>query len=231
MSQDKKHHNTLANTATNHGHSAGSDDSHGHRRPLRACPPYRPLHTRSPPSLITSYLIRACHWSFARCVGLSTSMSVVVRLFLWLRLSHAMHTTGILLGGVCLIIMALLALGSDQVVKLHSAIQEFGSVKYFHLYEYRDYPTNMAAILHYIDALPTHTTATIFLFCLPQTIQHDSNVRNTLLHAHLKSILKSVFLDEVHLYVEYTATPAARHSAILGGGMANLSKEDDQFWS
>eukprot|EP00978_Attheya_sp_CCMP212_P039375 scaffold204102_cov28-Attheya_sp.AAC.2 len=82
--------------------------------------------------------------------------------------------------------MALLALGSDQVTKLRSAIQEFGSVEYFHLYEYRDHPTNMAAILRCIEALPTHTTATIFLFCLPQTIQHD-----------------------IHPYVEQTVT--ARH--------------------
>eukprot|EP00978_Attheya_sp_CCMP212_P039885 scaffold211807_cov71-Attheya_sp.AAC.1 len=35
--------------------------------------------------------------------------------------SHVMRTTGILLGGVCLIIMPLLALGSDQVSKLTSA--------------------------------------------------------------------------------------------------------------
>ncbi len=32
--------------------------------------------------------------------------------------SHVMRTTGVLLGGVCLIIMPLLALGSDQVSKL-----------------------------------------------------------------------------------------------------------------
>eukprot|EP00978_Attheya_sp_CCMP212_P030945 scaffold115491_cov45-Attheya_sp.AAC.1 len=40
--------------------------------------------------------------------------------------SHVMWTTGILLGGVCLIIMPLLALGSDQVSKLTSASQAFG---------------------------------------------------------------------------------------------------------
>eukprot|EP00978_Attheya_sp_CCMP212_P014946 scaffold38332_cov32-Attheya_sp.AAC.2 len=142
--------------------------------------------------------------------------------------SHVMHTTGILLGGVCLIIMALLALGSDQVVKLRLAIQEFGSVKYFHLYEYCDRPTNMAAILHYIDALPLHTTATIFLFCLPQTIQHDSNIRNKSLHAHLKSILKSVFWMK---FICMSNRQSDSTTPILGGGMANLSAEDDPFWS
>eukprot|EP00978_Attheya_sp_CCMP212_P009762 scaffold23249_cov40-Attheya_sp.AAC.1 len=40
--------------------------------------------------------------------------------------SHVMRTTGILLGGVCLIIMPLLALGLDQVSKLTSASQAFG---------------------------------------------------------------------------------------------------------
>eukprot|EP00978_Attheya_sp_CCMP212_P011883 scaffold29556_cov61-Attheya_sp.AAC.1 len=90
--------------------------------------------------------------------------------------------------------MALLALGSDQVAKLRSAIQEFGSVKYFHLDEYRDRPTNMATILRCIETLPVHTTATIFLFCLPQTIQHDNSDSTT---------------------------------PILGGGMTNISVEDD----
>eukprot|EP00978_Attheya_sp_CCMP212_P019473 scaffold54581_cov20-Attheya_sp.AAC.1 len=40
--------------------------------------------------------------------------------------SHVMRTTGILLGGVCLIIMPLLALGLDQVSKFTSASQAFG---------------------------------------------------------------------------------------------------------
>eukprot|EP00978_Attheya_sp_CCMP212_P020693 scaffold59538_cov59-Attheya_sp.AAC.2 len=106
---------------------------------------------------------------------------------------HVMRTTGVLLGGVCLIIMPLLALGLDQVAKLCSANQEFGSVEYFHQDEYRDYPTNMVAILRHIEALPMQMTATMFLFCSPQIIQHDSNVRNALLHAHSKFILKSVF--------------------------------------
>eukprot|EP00978_Attheya_sp_CCMP212_P015459 scaffold39906_cov57-Attheya_sp.AAC.3 len=48
--------------------------------------------------------------------------------------SHVMWTTGIILGGVCLIIMPLLALGSDQVSKkLTSASQAFGAVEYFHI--------------------------------------------------------------------------------------------------
>eukprot|EP00978_Attheya_sp_CCMP212_P036227 scaffold162818_cov66-Attheya_sp.AAC.2 len=37
--------------------------------------------------------------------------------------SHVMWTTGVLLGGVCLIIMPLLALRSDQVAKLCMASQ------------------------------------------------------------------------------------------------------------
>jgi superfamily II DNA or RNA helicase len=57
--------------------------------------------------------------------------------------SHVMRTTGVLLGGVCLIIMPLLALGSDQVSKLTSASQAFGPVQYFHLDEYRTRPQNM----------------------------------------------------------------------------------------
>eukprot|EP00978_Attheya_sp_CCMP212_P034359 scaffold143645_cov33-Attheya_sp.AAC.1 len=47
--------------------------------------------------------------------------------------SHVMRTTGVILGGVCLIIMPLLVLGSDQVSKLSSASQAFGAVEYFHI--------------------------------------------------------------------------------------------------
>jgi hypothetical protein len=66
-------------------------------------------------------------------------------------MSHTiMWTTGVLLGG-CFSLMPLLALGLDQVAKLHSANQEFGAVEYFHLDEYRDCPTNMVAILCRID--------------------------------------------------------------------------------
>eukprot|EP00978_Attheya_sp_CCMP212_P022958 scaffold69443_cov58-Attheya_sp.AAC.1 len=165
MSQDKKLHNTLANTATNHGDSIGSHGSHGQRRPLHACPPYQPLHTGSSLSLITSYLVQAHCWSFARDVwsmhpkemqipALTSLVDVDVsggKVLLVVKTgagkSHVMRTTGVLLGGVCLIIMLLLALGSDQVVKLHTANQEFGSVKYFHLDKYLDRPMNMAAIL------------------------------------------------------------------------------------
>ena len=42
---------------------------------------------------------------------------------------HVMRATGVLLGDVCLIIMPLLALGSDQVSKLTSASQAFGPVR------------------------------------------------------------------------------------------------------
>eukprot|EP00978_Attheya_sp_CCMP212_P007491 scaffold17330_cov64-Attheya_sp.AAC.2 len=45
----------------------------------------------------------------------------------------------------------------------------------------------MAAILHRIEVLPAYTMVTIFLFCLPQIIQHDSNVQ----------ILKQSFFSSV----------------------------------
>jgi superfamily II DNA helicase RecQ len=117
--------------------------------------------------------------------------------------SHVMRTTGVMIGGVCLIIMPLLALGADQVSKLGSASQAFGSVEYFHLDEYRTQPENMMSVLHRVSSLPCNTRSTIFLFCSPQIIQNDARVKNCLLEAHSKLILKSVFLDEVHLYVEH----------------------------
>eukprot|EP00978_Attheya_sp_CCMP212_P029520 scaffold105105_cov62-Attheya_sp.AAC.1 len=42
--------------------------------------------------------------------------------------SHVMYTVDIMLGWVSLIMMPLLALGSDQVAKLHAVSQEFGTV-------------------------------------------------------------------------------------------------------
>jgi superfamily II DNA helicase RecQ len=40
---------------------------------------------------------------------------------------HVMRTTGVLLGGVCLIIMPLLALGSDQLAKLRMATHQISN--------------------------------------------------------------------------------------------------------
>eukprot|EP00978_Attheya_sp_CCMP212_P013460 scaffold33832_cov38-Attheya_sp.AAC.2 len=91
------------------------------------------------PSLITSYLVRARRWSFARyvvqcVVHAVTSLvdinvcggKVLLVVKTGARKSHVMGTTGVLLGGVCLVIIPLLA--SDQVGnKLRLANQEFGS--------------------------------------------------------------------------------------------------------
>eukprot|EP00978_Attheya_sp_CCMP212_P018367 scaffold50167_cov51-Attheya_sp.AAC.4 len=97
--------------------------------------------------------------------------------------SHVMRTTttGILLGGVCLIIMPLLALGSDQVSKLTSASQAFGPVEYFHLDEYRTRPENMLLVLNHVASLSTTTSSTVLLLCSPQIIQNNARVRNSLI--------------------------------------------------
>eukprot|EP00978_Attheya_sp_CCMP212_P023421 scaffold71688_cov32-Attheya_sp.AAC.1 len=47
--------------------------------------------------------------------------------------SHIIRTAGIMLGGVCLIMMPLLALGTDQVAKQRAVSQEFGTVEFFHV--------------------------------------------------------------------------------------------------
>ncbi len=117
--------------------------------------------------------------------------------------SHVMRTTGVMIGGVCLIIMPLLTLGADQLSKLASASQEFGSVEYFHLDEYRTQPVNMMSVLNCVSQLPCNTWSTIFLFCSPQIIQHDTRVRHCLFEAHSTLIRTSFFLDEFHLYVEH----------------------------
>jgi hypothetical protein len=99
--------------------------------------------------------------------------------------------------------MPLLALGSDQVAKLRAASQAYGAIKYYHLDEHRDRPQTIASILSRVDNLAPDTTSTTFLFVSPQLIMNNPNVRNCLIKAHSKSILKSVFLDEVHLYVDH----------------------------
>jgi superfamily II DNA helicase RecQ len=100
--------------------------------------------------------------------------------------SHIMQLTGVMLGGVCLIIMPLLALGSDQVAKLRSASQEYGVVKYYHLDEHRDHPGSMSEILTELDALSQDTTSTTFIFVSPQLLRNNHSVRNCIL---LKLIL------------------------------------------
>eukprot|EP00978_Attheya_sp_CCMP212_P028884 scaffold100970_cov45-Attheya_sp.AAC.3 len=61
--------------------------------------------------------------------------------------SHVMRTAGIMLGGVCLILMPLLALGTDQVAKLRAVSQEFGTVEFFHVDEYLKVPAELDKII------------------------------------------------------------------------------------
>jgi superfamily II DNA helicase RecQ len=109
--------------------------------------------------------------------------------------SHVMRATGVLLGGVCLIIMPLLALRSDQVAKLCMASQQaYGAVNYYHLDEHQDCPQTMNLILSQVDACCQDTTLTVFLFSSPQLTFKNHIMRNCLLKAHSKSILKSFFM-------------------------------------
>jgi hypothetical protein len=117
--------------------------------------------------------------------------------------SHVMRTVGIMLGGVCLILMPLLALGTDQVAKLRTVCQEFGTVEFFHVDEYLEVPAELDKIVCRINSLQADDDSTVFIFCSPQALQNRPKVQQALLRAHSKLVLKSVFVDEVHLYVDH----------------------------
>ena len=118
--------------------------------------------------------------------------------------SHVMRTVGIMLDGVCLILMPLLALRTNQVAKLRSVCQEFGTVKFFHdVDEYLEVPAELDKIVCRINSLQADDDSTVFIFCSPQALQNRPKVQQALLRAHSKLVLKSVFVDEVHLYVDH----------------------------
>eukprot|EP00978_Attheya_sp_CCMP212_P031526 scaffold119470_cov29-Attheya_sp.AAC.2 len=90
--------------------------------------------------------------------------------------SHVMRTAGIMLGGVCLIMMLLLAHGTDQVAKLRAVSQVFGTVEFFHVDEYLEVPAELDKIVCQIDTLQADDDSTIFIFCSPQALQNQPKV-------------------------------------------------------
>ena len=129
----------------------------------------------------------------------------------------------VLFRGVTLTIVPILALGSDQKVKIQNkAVQNFGRVISIHIDEVRD-TAQANDIIKEILSLPSDTTKSILLFASPQALVTKSNWKQFIIKLIDKKMLRLVAVDEVQLFVHYGLS-FRKEFAMLSATMFNHMK-------
>ena len=124
--------------------------------------------------------------------------------------THFFRMLGCILGGVVVIIVPLLSLSADQVEKMNTASQDYGSIEAHHLDELGEEVINKK-IIPRIEEIGKDTKSTMFLLVSPQFLIANPPVVKALLGAHKRRVLRGIGIDEVHLYVAHSAfRPAIR---------------------
>ena len=105
-----------------------------------------------------------------------------------------------MLRGIHLILHPLLVLTADQMSKFSGWTDRFSPVSAHNL---DDHASTSAAhrkrLVHYLIALPTDTTQTIYIFVSPHFLSTHGDVRRTLLRSVCFGSLQSIILDKAHL--------------------------------
>ena len=90
-----------------------------------------------------------------------------------------------MVNGVILVIIPLLALTSDQISNITTAIQDHGSMEAHHLDD-----TNPAIIrgeiIPRIEQIPYNTSSTMFIFSSPQFIVENPPIIEAILQCHAR---------------------------------------------
>ena len=125
--------------------------------------------------------------------------------------SLVMQTAGIMMGGICLMIVPLLSLSADQVSKMRSIPQTEGMVDAMNLDEFPNQITGTEVfdgLIKRIQDMREDTTSTIFLIASPQFMTRESSkgLMDAILKAHKdRRLLRTVVIDEAHLYVQHSS--------------------------
>mmetsp|Transcript_31075 Transcript_31075/g.69711 ORF Transcript_31075/g.69711 Transcript_31075/m.69711 type:complete len:694 (-) Transcript_31075:1581-3662(-) len=124
--------------------------------------------------------------------------------------SLVMQTAGIMMGGICLMIIPLLSLSADQLSKMRDIPQEEGMVDAINLDEFPNQVPGTKVfdgLIKRIQDMEEDTTSTIFLIASPQFMTRESSkdLMSAILNAHKRRLLRTVVIDEVHLYVQHSS--------------------------
>ena len=116
-----------------------------------------------------------------------------------------MRVIGAMPRGIHLIFIPLLTLSADVIVaKFSSASQSHGSVRAYHLDElYDSNKTRYQEVMQRCANLKQSTVLTVFLFLSPQHLCKVVSVRTTLIRCSWYGTLRTIFMIEVHLYLQH----------------------------
>jgi superfamily II DNA helicase RecQ len=112
----------------------------------------------------------------------------------------------VMCAGVSLTITPLLSLGADQPEKIRkNASQNGGPVHLFHLDKLRC-PQAQHLFSERISSLSVDTHTTIFIFSPPQALVNNKVWRTMIDSLIAKRLLSMLYVDEVHLFVQFGLT-------------------------
>ena len=117
--------------------------------------------------------------------------------------THVAKLTGVIEKGITLLIVPLLTLSADSLAKFTVACQDYGTVEAHHIDEvWKESKAKYFKLLNRMRGLPINTSSTIFVFSSPQFIVNHNDFRRVLIDAARARVLRAIFVDECHLYVQ-----------------------------
>ena len=117
-----------------------------------------------------------------------------------------MQVSGTMLKGVHLIFHPLLALTGDVVVRFMSGNEDFGAIVVVNLDLVATTSAVRSDLMKWLENLSLRTTTTVFIFSSPQYLATHDNFRDGLIKLAEKRMLRSVQIDEVHIWGEHGST-------------------------
>ena len=117
--------------------------------------------------------------------------------------SHIIRLLGTLFKGVHLIFHPILSLTGDQLHQFQQGCQDYGLVSAINLDEIANSTAVKKKVIKWIQQTKKNSTATKFFFISPQYLVKHADVRNTLLKCARNGVLRSITIDEAHLWAQH----------------------------
>ena len=113
--------------------------------------------------------------------------------------SLILYMTAISVGGITLVIVPLLSLTANQLERIRQAVQKYGMVSAFNVDDISKSEME-TKLIPQIEQFKYNSSSTMLLLSSPQGITDNLKLRNALLRARDREVLRLVAIDEAHLY-------------------------------
>ena len=135
--------------------------------------------------------------------------------------SLILQLSGIIVGGIVFVLVPLLSLTANNISKIRRAVQDYGLVEVHHLDETQN-DELVQDVIPKMETLGLDSSTTVFLFSSPKVL------REALLRAHQRKILRLVAIDEAHLHTMRGRT--FRDSIRIIMDVLNNNQTGDEMW-